>query len=111
MERKRSKEYEAAKNKVALLKGFYIHSIVFVGVNLFLMIMRSNFWEGGTIEFRNWMTYNTVWFWGLGLLIHGAYTFYVVRMNGVVFRNWEERKIQEIMDKEDENIPKKRNWE
>jgi len=111
MERKRSKEYETAKKKVAMLKGFYIHLIVFIGVNLFLAIMRSRFWEGGTIEFRNWMTYNTVWFWGLGVLIHGAFTFYTVKLNGVLFKDWEDKKIEEIMKKEDNNIPKKSNWE
>lgn len=111
MERKRSKEYETAKRKVACLKGFYIHLIVYLSVNTFLLIMRSNFWNGGSIELSNWTTYNTVWFWGLGLLIHGAHTFYTVKMNGMLFKNWEEKKIKEIMEKEDNNMANKRNWE
>jgi hypothetical protein len=105
MERKRSKEFENAKRKMTILKGFYIHLLVFIGVNILLWFMQAN-WDGGTPDFRYWLRLNSTYFWGAGIFAHGVYTFYTVKLNGKLFKSWEEKKIKEIMEKEDERLRK-----
>ncbi|OUR93435.1 hypothetical protein A9Q87_05365 [Flavobacteriales bacterium 34_180_T64] len=85
--------YIRARKKLDNLKGFYWHLASYIVVNIFLIVLigvnTGNFWHFGTFA--------TAIFWGIGLLFHflGIY--------GPDFffgKNWEERKIKEIMDKE-----------
>jgi 2TM domain len=57
----------------------------------------------GDHDFWQWQTLNTVFFWGIGLVVHGLSVF---GSNLFFGRGWEEKKIQELMDKD-----KKTNWE
>ena len=83
---------ENAKKHVKKIKGFYTHALVFVLVNLFI-IFSNGFIENKGLE--NMDNYYTAFFWGFGLLAHGLSVF-----GGEFFlgRNWEERKIQEILN-------------
>ncbi|MBP7173098.1 MAG: 2TM domain-containing protein [Cloacibacterium sp.] len=83
---------ENAQKRVKTMKGFYIHALVFVLVNLFI-IFSNAFIEGE--GFKTMDNYYTAFFWGFGLLAHGLSVF-----GGELFfgRNWEERKIQEILN-------------
>ncbi len=81
-------DYLKAQARVEELKNFYNHLISFIVINPFLIFVNyMTFWD-----------FKWFWFslggWGLGLLIHALTTF-------GVSRNWEERKIRELMDKED----------
>jgi 2TM domain len=96
---KEEERYYQAKKRVEEIKGFYGHLASFVLVNLFLFVL-------------NIMTSPTeLWFfwpllgWGIGLFFHAMKVF-----NCMPFfsKNWEERKIKEFMDKE-ENA--KNNWQ
>jgi hypothetical protein len=83
--------YQRAKERVEEIKGFYIHLAVYIIINPGLFII-------------NWLTSpGSLWFywpllgWGIGLLIHAVWVF---GFSKVVGKEWEERKIQEIMDKQ-----------
>lgn len=94
--------YELAYKRVKRIKGFYIHALVYVLVNAFILISSFNKWEGDTV-FWQWETLNTALFWGIGLAAHGLSVF----GNAIFFgQNWEEKKIQELMDKD-----KSEKWE
>lgn len=92
-------KYQQALKRVKRIKGFYTHLMVYIVVNVGLLIAKyvnshseDNFWE--------WQTFNTVFFWGIGLVAHGLSVF----MPGMIMgKDWEERKIKEFMDKEKQN--------
>lgn len=96
-------EYEMAYRKVKKIKGFYIHLMVYVLVNAFIIIssMNRNSFQNG--DFLNWQTYSTALFWGIGLVAHGLSVF---GRNIFFGENWEEKKIKQFMDKE-----KSQKWE
>lgn len=95
-------KYIRAKKKVKAIKGFYIHLIVYILVNGFLLLTQA-LSEGGWRIFWQWQSYSTMIFWGIGLAFHA---FNVFGFSFFFGRNWEERKIKEIMDKD-----KKEFWE
>lgn len=84
--------YARAKERVEKLKGFYgnlISYCVVIPILIFVNLSTSNF---------QWF-----WFpmlgWGMGLTFHALETF-------GVGKNWEERKIQEILNKDKNNNTK-----
>ncbi|MBW8362472.1 MAG: 2TM domain-containing protein [Kaistella sp.] len=84
--------YFAAKKRVKKMKGFYIHALVYILVNAF--IIADNIRDGNDMTDIN--NYWTAIFWGLGLLVHGMSVF----MNDFILgHDWEERKIRELMDR------------
>ncbi len=99
----RDKRYELALKQVKRIKGFYVHLIVYIFVNA--IIISSNYYGNSnedTISW-SWQTFSTALFWGIGLLAHGLSVF---GRNIFFGQNWEERKIQEFMEKE-----KSEKWE
>ena|SRR6218665_3006996 len=101
--------YNAAYKKVKKIKGFYSHLKVYIIVNLIIIVSsltRGNFTEG--IDFSGlseWHTYSTAFFWGIGLAAHGLSVFSSEWFFG---SDWEQRKIQKYMDKDNSN---KNKWE
>lgn len=85
-------KYLEAQKRVKQLKGFYIHATVYVLVNLFLIA--NTVQEGRSLLDLN--TYWTAIIWGVGLLAHGANVFLPNMLMG---KDWEEKKIRELMDK------------
>ena len=85
--------YQRAKDKVEQLRGFYGNLISYCVVIPFLI-------------FINLRTSNFQWFWfpmlgwGMGLTFHALETF-------GYGKSWEERKIRELMNKEENNS---KNW-
>lgn len=87
--------YKQAKKQVQKIKGFYIHAAVYVIVNAGLLLANSGF---GKLNTENIM--ENLWmplFWGIGLLIHGLSVFLP---HFILGKDWEEKKIKEIMEKE-----------
>ena len=87
-----NERYLAAKRRVKEMKSFYIHATVYVFVNLFIIV--QNVRGGG-----HWTDMNNYWtalFWGIGLLAHALSVFMPRFFLG---KDWEERKIKELMDK------------
>lgn len=85
------KKYSQAKEQVEKLKGFYIHFaiyLLFVPVFIWLnYISRAGF---------PWAIF-PIGGWGFGVLSHAAETF---NYNPFFGKDWEERKIKELMDKD-----------
>ena len=84
--------YLAAKRRVKEMKSFYIHATVYVIINMFIIV--RNVRDGG-----HWADMNNYWtalFWGIGLLAHALSVFMPRFFLG---KDWEERKIKELMDK------------
>lgn len=85
-----AERYEAARKRVEALKGFYIHAVVYVLVNVMLF----------TVDF---LTPGGFWFfwpmlgWGIGLGVHAVNTFV---LDGTMGRDWDQRKIRDLMDRE-----------
>ena len=84
-------KYQKAKERVEAIKGFYIHAIVYVVVNLILFSI-------------NMLTSpEDLWFfwphigWGIGVVFHILTVYNFFPWFGA---DWEERKIKEIMEKE-----------
>lgn len=83
--------YQRAKERVTKLRGFYIHLAVYFVINLLLFLI--NIIGSPT----------TLWFfwpllgWGIAVAIHA---FVVFVLGGRIGAEWEEKKIQEIMEEE-----------
>jgi len=86
------KKYKLAKKRVEKLKGFYIHfTIYLLMMPIFIYlnyISRAGF---------PWALFPIVG-WGIGVTSHASETF---NYNPFFGKNWEERKIRELMDKEE----------
>ena len=95
-------KYIRAKKKVKSIKGFYVHLMVYLLVNGFLLLSKVVS-DGGWEVFWEWQSYNTIIFWGIGL---GFHAFGVFGMDIILGKSWEDRKINEIMDKD-----KRDTWE
>lgn len=86
-EKKLNEKYLKAQKRVEDLKGFYSHLISYIVIMPFLIFVNyMTYWE------FKWFWF-TLFGWGIGLVIHGFMTF---GYNS----NWEERKIKEFMEKE-----------
>jgi len=88
--------YELAYKRVKRIKGFYIHLLVYMLINAFIIISSYNKSLLGTEIFFRWETFATALFWGIGLLAHGLSVF---GRNLFFDADWEERKIKEFMEK------------
>ncbi len=85
------KKYARAKEHVEKLKGFYIHFVIYlmmVPVFIFLNFRSTGF---------PWAIFPILG-WGLGIAGHAMETF---DYNPLLGKNWEERKMRELMDKDD----------
>lgn len=98
-------KYEMAVKRVKKIKKFYSHLVVYILVNIFLLCLQYMELEEGE-SFLQFKHFRTTIFWGFGLIIHG---FVVFGKEGVFGREWEERKIREIMEKDKQNSSQ--NWE
>jgi 2TM domain len=86
--------YLMAYKRVKRIKGFYVHLMVYILVNTFIIC--GNYYEN-SYNFFNWESYSTALFWGIGLVAHGLSVF---GRNIFFSQGWEEKKIQEFMEKE-----------
>lgn len=83
--------YLDAKKKVEKIKGFYGNLVSFIVVNIFLLIINLIYSPE-----HLWFFWPLIW-WGLGVVIHGLKVFDAFP---VFAKNWQEKKIKELMDKE-----------
>lgn len=90
-------KYQQALKRVKRIKGFYTHLMVFIVINIMLMIVN---YKNSDERFWMWQTFSTPVIWGVGLLAHGLSVFLPSIMIG---KDWEERKIKELMEKEKQN--------
>ena len=93
--------YYKAKKRVEEIKGFYGNLIAYIVVNMGLLVINLL-----TSPSHLWF-YWPLMGWGVGVLFHGLKVF-----NYMPFlrKDWEEKKINEFMDKEKQKI-KKGTWQ
>ncbi len=87
------KKYEKAKKRVEELKSFYGNLATYVAVNAVLIII--NFVTSPGSLWFYWVTI----FWGIGILIHASKVF--IFKGKFLGEEWEEKKIKEILEKEE----------
>ena len=87
---KEDEAYRKAKVKAKKLRGFYNNLIAFLMVNAILFVINLVTSRG------YWWFYWVTIFWGLALVIHAIATFTPANLD----EDWEEKKAQEIMEKE-----------
>ncbi len=84
--------YQRAYRRVQAIRGFYIHLIVYILVNIGLFVLNLLVSPG------------SLWFywpllgWGIALLAHGLVVFSSWRLFG---KEWEAREIRKILEKEE----------
>ena len=84
-------KYQRAEKRVEALRGFYIHVGVYVLVNLLLFLINIT------------ASPESLWFfwpllgWGIAVVLHAFSVFGSGRLLGA---DWEEKKIEEIMEKQ-----------
>lgn len=83
--------YERAKKRVEELKSFYSHLFVYLAVNAGLFLLNII-----TSPRHLWFYWPLIG-WGIGLSIHGLSVFGTQKLLG---KDWEEKKIREMMEKE-----------
>ena len=92
-------KYQEATKRVKKIKGFYTHLTVYIVVNIMIIIVNvQNLDEGES--FLKFKTFSTALFWGIGLAAHGLSVFLPSLIMG---KDWEEKKIKELMEKEKNN--------
>jgi hypothetical protein len=84
-------KYEAARKRVEDIKGFYVHVLIYLAVNLLLFIINITSSPGG------YWFYWPLLGWGIGVLIHGLSVFV---FEGLFGKQWEEKKIKAILEKD-----------
>lgn len=91
--------YEAAHKRVKKLKGFYIHLLVYLVVNVMIIFANNSHANDSAslFEFRN---FSTAFWWGIGLIAHAIN---VITVDLFFGKSWEDRKIRELMKREKEN--------
>lgn len=88
--------FKEVEKRVKKIKGFYIHLMVYVLVNLFVIGMIAIKLDQSE-KLWSWNLIQLPLFWGIGLMSH-AFTVFLPSI--ILGRNWEEKKIKELMDKD-----------
>jgi hypothetical protein len=89
--------YQRAKKRARELREFYSNLGSYVTINLILLVIDA-------ISGGGWWFYWVTIFWGIGILFHA------MRLFGgfpKLDKDWEERKIREIMAREEGGKPKR----
>ena len=91
--------YQEALKRVKKIKNFYSHLVVFVVINLMIMIVNMQELDPGESYFKL-HNFFTLLAWGVGLLAHALSVFLPSALLG---KNWEEKKIKQLMEQEKNN--------
>ena len=95
--------YDRAFKRVQKIKGFYVHFVVYVLVNIGLLVIKAKNVGQLDANFWTWQTLNTAFFWGIGLAIHGLSVFGKELFLG---KDWEQKKLEQFMNEENEKQQK-----
>lgn len=92
-------KFERAKKRVRAIAGFYKHLMSYILVNLVLISLQYFKLEPGE-KFFEFSTFSVAFFWGIGLAFHAIGVF---GTNVFLGHDWEEKKINELMNKNQGN--------
>ncbi|QIG90957.1 2TM domain-containing protein [Chryseobacterium sp. POL2] len=93
MENNENIKYQMAAKRVKDLKSFYTHLFVYLAVNLLLFFLNYRELPKGESIWQ-WQIWITPLLWGIGLIAHALSVFVP---GFILSKNWEERKIKELM--------------
>lgn len=96
-ERQDEIKFLQARKRVNQLKGFYTHLALFIVVNFFIIIIKkiNGPHVAGEPQIKI-SQFLTIIVWGVFLIAHGLSVF----LPGLILgKDWEEKKIREIMNK------------
>lgn len=110
MENNNEEKYNRAKKKVKQVKDFYNHLTVYIIINVLLILIHMGLFQNGVfqLDYPTLSMFTTPFFWGIGLLFHGLYVF---QDSFTFFRKWEERKMKEYMEQDENDYKKNNKWE
>ncbi len=97
MEKHDELKYQEAVKRVKKIKEFYTHALVYLMVNAMIIVANS---QNSSHGFFHWTNFSTAFFWGIGLAAHGLSVFMPTLILG---KDWEDKKIKELMEKEKNN--------
>lgn len=96
-----------AKKQVKELKGFYVHLIIYILINIIIttttVMARMNGGESFNEAFFNFASFSTAIFWGIGLAFHAAKVF---NYNPFFSKDWEERQIRKYAEQDKKDSEK-----
>ena len=93
--------YTRAKKRLKEIKGFYWHLFWYLAVNIFITFGSEIINGRDIMEIKIYPGKFAVWFfWGIGLVGHWIRIF---GKNIFFSKDWEERKIKDLMDKDPYN--------
>ncbi len=94
----KNSKIERAKERIKELKGFYIHLLVYILVNIFItsIIVYGRMHDGESFSeaFLDFGSFVTPFFWGIGLMFHAIGVFSI---NPFFSKDWEARQIKKYM--------------
>jgi 2TM domain len=100
-----SAKERSVRKHVRRMAEFYQHAMTYITVISILWIINIVFDSPNLGWPKNWNTgqwaiWPTVW-WGVGLFFHGVWVFGMglVNRTGILDDDWEERKVQELMNR------------
>ena len=82
---------QRARGRLRAEKGFYVHLVIYVIVISGLFVINALTGHG-----RWWFVWPAIG-WGIGLTIHALSAFGMISVLG---RDWEERRLKELVDEE-----------
>ena len=82
---------QRARRRLGAEKGFYVHLVTYVIVISGLFVINALTGHG-----RWWFVWPAIG-WGIGLTIHALSTFGMI---GLLGRDWEERRLKELVEEE-----------
>lgn len=98
-----------AEKRVKELKGFYVHLMIYLMVNVMIstVITVSLVYEGDSFfeAFFNFGVWSTWVFWGIGMAFHAAKVF---TYNPFLNKEWEERQLQKYLEEDRKEAEKYR---
>jgi len=101
MENNNLNKKERAQQRVKDLKGFYIHFMVYLFVNVMIstVVAVSLIYSGDSFfeAVSNFGVFSTWLFWGIGVVFHAIKVF---SYNPFFNKEWEERQIQKYLDED-----------
>ena len=93
------KNYTDAVKPMKRIKGFYVHLTVYIVISLMMLGVKMYYTSPSESIFR-YQNFTTFFFWGIGIVAHGA-TVFVPQLK--FSKQWEEKKIKEIMERKKSN--------
>ncbi|GAA4274891.1 2TM domain-containing protein [Aquimarina gracilis] len=104
---KHNKNYKRAKKRVEDEKGFHIHLVIYILINIAILFFRYRILvyinaDTKDEDFFFWWRFGTIITpvsWGIGLFFHWLWAY---KKTFLFNKKWEKKKIKKILEEEEE---------